>query len=62
MVSHKVRQGDVGVSMSCTKRFVLLQTTDPDGEQARVVMTIEETKDVINRLEEVIKAIEKTKT
>jgi hypothetical protein len=56
MVSKPVRQGFVGVSRSAYNPYILLQTDD--GQQSRIVLTVEETKDLIEKLEEMISKVE----
>ena len=57
MICHKVDKGYVGVEINFPRTKILLQITE-DGEQSRAVLTIEEAKDIIKKIESVIKKIE----
>ncbi len=61
MITRTVKQGAVGVSRSSGGPFVLLQVDDDGPEtQSRAVMTVEQTKKVIEDLQKQLNEIEKT--
>ena len=57
MRNKQVRQGFVGVSRSAYKPYVLLQADD-DGQQSRVVLTVQETEELIDDLKDMLSKIE----
>ena len=66
MITRKVKQGKIGVSHStlfASEPLILIQAEDTDNEeQTRVVLTIEQARIFIKRVEDNIKIIdEKTK-
>jgi hypothetical protein len=56
MRRKQVRQGHVSVGRSAYSPYVLLQTTD-DRNDARIVLTVEETEELIEDLKEMISKV-----